>query len=145
MREPLVSGCSSAKAGTNDRSYPPIERKPATFDPATLQGLLDGDYAEIRNQIKWRITQLDFRYHEGTSVVDYRRQVLDWAKKVAEMGIGRIFMPKAIGGEADPRGLKSKAISYQVDNLCAEVRQEAVRLVDAFGIPDSCIAAPIAL
>jgi acyl-CoA oxidase len=42
-------------------------------------------------------------------------------------------------------GLKSRAISRQVDKLCAEVRQEAAQLVDAFGIPDSCVAAPIAL
>jgi acyl-CoA oxidase len=42
-------------------------------------------------------------------------------------------------------GLKSRAVSRQVDKLCAEVRQEAVQLVDAFGIPDACLAAPIAL
>ena len=33
-------------------------------------------------------------------------------------------------------GLKSKAITRQVDKLCHEVRQEAVQLVDSFGIPD---------
>jgi acyl-CoA oxidase len=42
-------------------------------------------------------------------------------------------------------GFKSRAISGQVDKLCAEVRHEAVQLVDAFGIPDACLAAPIAL
>jgi acyl-CoA oxidase len=42
-------------------------------------------------------------------------------------------------------GLKSRAVSRQVDKLCREVRQEAVQLVDSFGIPDSCLAAPIAL
>jgi acyl-CoA oxidase len=41
--------------------------------------------------------------------------------------------------------LKSKAITRQVDKLCREVRREAVQLVDSFGIPDSCLAAPIAL
>lgn len=41
--------------------------------------------------------------------------------------------------------LKSRAVARQVDKLCWEVRQEAVQLVDAFGIPDSCLAAPIAL
>jgi acyl-CoA oxidase len=41
--------------------------------------------------------------------------------------------------------LKSRAITRQVDKLCHEVRQEAVQLVDSFGIPDSCLAAPIAL
>jgi acyl-CoA oxidase len=41
--------------------------------------------------------------------------------------------------------LKSKAITRLVDKLCQEVRHEAVQLVDSFGIPDSCLAAPIAL
>jgi acyl-CoA oxidase len=42
-------------------------------------------------------------------------------------------------------GFKSRAVSRQVDKLCREVRDEAVQLVDSFGIPDSCLAAPIAL
>lgn len=42
-------------------------------------------------------------------------------------------------------GTKTKAIRKQVNQLCWEVRQDAVSLVDAFQIPDSCLAAPIAL
>lgn len=42
-------------------------------------------------------------------------------------------------------GTKSRAITRAVDRLCAEVRQEAVALVDSFGIPAQCLAAPIAL
>ena len=42
-------------------------------------------------------------------------------------------------------GFKSRAVSRQVDKLCREVRDEAVQLVDSFGIPASCLAAPIAL
>ena len=41
-------------------------------------------------------------------------------------------------------GAKSKAIRRQVDHLCTRLRPEAVALVDAFGIPESLIAAPIA-
>lgn len=40
---------------------------------------------------------------------------------------------------------KSKAIRRQVDHLCSELRPEAIALVEAFGIPESLIAAPIAL
>lgn len=40
--------------------------------------------------------------------------------------------------------IKTKAIRKQVNKLCYEVRQIAVDLVDAFDIPDSCLAAPIA-
>lgn len=40
---------------------------------------------------------------------------------------------------------KSRAVTRETDRLCAEVRREAVALVDAFGIPPQCLAAPIAL
>ncbi len=42
-------------------------------------------------------------------------------------------------------GIKSKAIRRQVNKLCWEVRKEALPLVEAFAIPDECLAAPIAL
>ena len=42
-------------------------------------------------------------------------------------------------------GTKSKAIRRQVDQLCGELRPEAVALVEAFGIPESLIAAPIVM
>jgi acyl-CoA oxidase len=41
-------------------------------------------------------------------------------------------------------GVKTKAIRKLVNQLCWEVRQEAVPLVNAFGIPDALLAAPIA-
>lgn len=41
-------------------------------------------------------------------------------------------------------GVKTKAIRKMVNQLCWDIRQEAVPLVDAFKIPDSCLAAPIA-
>ncbi len=39
----------------------------------------------------------------------------------------------------------SREITRKVDALCAELRREAVALVDGFGIPPECLAAPIAL
>lgn len=42
-------------------------------------------------------------------------------------------------------GTESKAITRLVNRLCAQVRQDAIGFVDAFGIPDACLAAPIAL
>jgi len=40
---------------------------------------------------------------------------------------------------------KTKAIRKLVNQLCWNIRQEAVPLVDAFRIPDSCLGAPIAV
>lgn len=42
-------------------------------------------------------------------------------------------------------GVKTKAIRKMVSQLCAEVREDALPLVDAFEIPESCLAAPIAM
>jgi acyl-CoA oxidase len=39
---------------------------------------------------------------------------------------------------------KARAIRREVEQLSAEVRTAAVELVDGFGIPDACLAAPIA-
>ncbi len=40
---------------------------------------------------------------------------------------------------------RSRALTREVGTLCADLRREAVALVDAFGIPPECLAAPIAL
>ncbi|MDC0710531.1 acyl-CoA dehydrogenase [Stigmatella sp. ncwal1] len=42
-------------------------------------------------------------------------------------------------------GAKAKAIRKEVARLCAELRPDAVALTHAFGIPDTCLAAPIGL
>ena len=39
---------------------------------------------------------------------------------------------------------KARAIRTEINTLCGEVRAQAVHLVDAFGIPDELLAAPIA-
>lgn len=41
-------------------------------------------------------------------------------------------------------GVKTKAIRKTLDQLCWEIRQDAVPLVDAFNIPDNLLGAPIA-
>jgi acyl-CoA oxidase len=89
----------SGPAAIAGRDYPPIERKTATFDPKVLQLLLDGLHAEIRNSVKQLISQPEFRYYDGTDVALYRKQVLAWTKRLAATGIGRVFMPRSLGGE----------------------------------------------
>jgi acyl-CoA oxidase len=39
---------------------------------------------------------------------------------------------------------RGKAVTAKVNELCKELRPHAATLVDAFGIPDECVAAPIA-
>jgi acyl-CoA oxidase len=80
-------------------NYPPIERGRASFDPRALQRVLDGEHQDIRNSIRELVSRPEFRYFEGTDHRAYRKQVLAWCKRVADTGIGRLFMPKYIGGE----------------------------------------------
>jgi acyl-CoA oxidase len=42
-------------------------------------------------------------------------------------------------------GVKTKAVRKMVNQLCWEIRPDAVSLVEAFDIPKTCLAAPIAL
>lgn len=42
-------------------------------------------------------------------------------------------------------GSKTKAIRREVNQLCQQVREDALAITDAFAIPDACLAAPIAL
>ncbi|MBW0000400.1 MAG: acyl-CoA dehydrogenase family protein [Verrucomicrobia bacterium] len=79
--------------------YPPVNRRKTAFDPRVMQQLLDGEFSEVRNLVKQRITKPDFQYYDGTDVQVYRRKVLDWLERIAETGIGRIFMPRYVGGE----------------------------------------------
>lgn len=41
--------------------------------------------------------------------------------------------------------VKTKAIRKMVNQLCWDLRPDAVSLVNAFDIPESCLAAPIAV
>ncbi len=42
-------------------------------------------------------------------------------------------------------GVKTKAVRKLVNQLCWDIRQDAVPLTDAFNIPDACLSAPIAV
>jgi acyl-CoA oxidase len=94
-----VDGAATAVRSVGDQIYPPIERIPATFVPTVLQRLLDGEHAETRSFVKELVTQPDFQYYDGTDISIYRRKVLDWTRRLAATGIGRIFMPRSVGGE----------------------------------------------
>ena len=94
-----VDGARSAVGAVGEPIYPPIERKAATFDPKVLQHLLDGEHAETRRFVKELVTQPDFQYYDGTDTSTYRGLVLHWTRRLAATGIGRIFLPRSVGGE----------------------------------------------
>jgi acyl-CoA oxidase len=106
-----------------ETKYPPIERYPSSFDPRDLLRVLDGEYAAVRKQVRELISEPDFRYYEGTDVQTYREIVLRWAKRFADAGFGRIFLPRALGGEGNmPKYLAAiETLSFHDASLVTKV------------------------
>src|SRR5260370_25403808 len=100
MKEMLEKPLPVNKTTPSTFAGPPIERRAATFDPKALQRLLDGDNAEIRNSVRQLITQPEFRYYDGNDVAAQRGQVLALPKRIADTGIGRIFLPHSLRSAA---------------------------------------------
>ncbi|HEV3211197.1 MAG TPA: acyl-CoA dehydrogenase family protein, partial [Chthoniobacterales bacterium] len=97
--KPSVAGDQGARTAPVNPAYPLIVKGAGTFDPLALQKFLDGEHADIRNLIKQVVSQ--FPYYNGTDVAEYRKLVLQWTRQVADTGMGRIFMSRAVGGEDD--------------------------------------------
>src|SRR5689334_12930115 len=77
--------------------YPPVERPPVPFDVKAVQALLDGEFAETRTMVKGLVSRIP--YEDGLDVPALRAKVLDWTRRIAEAGIGRLVLPKSLGGE----------------------------------------------
>ena len=101
MLEKLQPANRTSPETVAEPTYPPIERSAPTFDSKTLQRLLDGNHAAIRNTVKELITRPEFQYYDGNDVAVQRSQILAWTRQIAEAGIGRIVMPRSVGGDED--------------------------------------------
>jgi acyl-CoA oxidase len=109
MKDTLLTSAAAAATPVSDVDqrvasdfrHPPIERTQSRFEPWAMQRFLDGEHREVRDLVKQIITQPEFKYFESTDHHAFRKQVLAWIKRLADAGIGRIFMPKYVGGEED--------------------------------------------
>jgi acyl-CoA oxidase len=72
------------------------------FDPATLQRLLDGPYAEVRDQVREVLLRPEFEPPIGIATAEYRELVLEWAKTLAAEGLTAPGFPEEFGGHGDP-------------------------------------------
>ncbi len=54
-----------------------------TFDAGAMQTRLDGRYAEVRNRIREVMCRPEFAPVEALPTPEYREQVLQWAKALA--------------------------------------------------------------
>src|ERR1700693_2331841 len=73
-----------------------------SFDPAALGRLLDGRYAELRDQVRELLRRPEFTAAVTLPTAEYREQVLDWARSLAGEGLTALGFPREFGGLGDP-------------------------------------------
>ncbi|MBV8431521.1 MAG: acyl-CoA dehydrogenase family protein [Solirubrobacterales bacterium] len=78
------------------------ERQAISFDPASLQRVLDGRYADGRDQIREVLKRPEFAPPLAIATEEYREQVLDWARTLADEQMTAPGFPEEFGGMGDP-------------------------------------------
>ena len=78
------------------------EAQSTSFDPSALTRLLDGRYAEGRDQIREVLQRPEFAPPVAMPTADYREQVLQWARTLAGEGLTAPGFPREFGGMGDP-------------------------------------------
>jgi len=96
---------------SSESSYHLRAKKPATitqklasnasFDPEVMADLLDGEDKEIIERVKKVLADPVFSYVDPTDLPNYREQVLQWCKLLADQGFGAMAFPEEYGGEGD--------------------------------------------
>jgi acyl-CoA oxidase len=78
------------------------ESQTTSFDPELLARLLDGRYAEVREQIREVLCRPEFAPPIALPTGEYREQVLEWARTLAGEGLTAPGFPREFGGLGDP-------------------------------------------
>jgi acyl-CoA oxidase len=113
------------------------------------------DSFDAFNQTQYHMVNIGYAYVERVMLETFVEQVNKTADPNCKESLARLCRLFALSTiekhkgwyleQGYMEGAKTKAIRKVINNLCYEIRQEAVPLVDAFGIPDKCLAAPIAV
>jgi acyl-CoA oxidase len=72
------------------------------FDAVVLGRLLDGNYQEVREQIRDVLARPEFAPPIALPTDEYRARVLEWAKTLAAEGLTAPGFPEQFGGLGDP-------------------------------------------
>lgn len=73
----------------------------ASFDPQAMARLLDGEYHEMREEMRAFLSGPEFERRYGLSKEDKREDVLDWCRELAKAGYGALSYPNYAGGADD--------------------------------------------
>jgi acyl-CoA oxidase len=71
-------------------------------DSGALQQLLDGRYAQLRNQMREVLARPEFAPVLGLATGEYRQRVLQWAQTLAAEGLTAPGFPSEFGGADEP-------------------------------------------
>ncbi len=73
----------------------------STFNVDTLARVLDGKSENINKRVKTILADPAFKLEDKDSLSEKREQVLQWAKLLAQQGMGSMAYPKEYGGQSD--------------------------------------------
>jgi acyl-CoA oxidase len=91
-----------ARPGAYDRSITPTAPDIESFDPVALQQLLDGPWAEVREQLREVLSRPEFAPVIALPTAEYRERILEWAKTLAGEGLTAPGFPEELGGHGNP-------------------------------------------
>lgn len=97
-----IAGTEAARQLLATRRVARREPEPEpTFDAEAMTAVLRGPYAAVHERLFTLLEREEFAYRYDLKNVEYRQQVLDWCRILADEGIGRFALPEELGGEGD--------------------------------------------
>lgn len=93
--------CSSILRASDARPKATIEEPEPAFDLPAMTETLDGEFHETKERIRELLTTGRFEYQWELPRSEYREQVLEWTKVLADEGIGALSYPEHCGGADD--------------------------------------------
>ncbi len=128
------------------------ERSMVSAAARRLKSYIDDgmDSFDAFNECQHHLVHVGFAYIERVVLEQFQLKLASVKDEQLHMVLSRLYQLHALSvieknkgwylESGYMEGVKTKAIRKLVDRLCGDVRSEAVPLVNAFGIPESCLA-----
>jgi len=95
-----LQGGEAAREILDEHASTPEPPGPS-FDPQAMARLLDGEYREMREEMRAFLSGSQFERRYGLSKEDKREDVLRWCRELAKAGYGALSYPTYAGGADD--------------------------------------------